>query len=114
MAGGFFAVVAFRADEDVFRGVFFDSAASCFSSFATRFSSSSRPRSFFCISSSRAFVSFAASTSLDPPGTSCEPVQRLGSEVLEPGEDVLLFCLRHGAIVPPRVATTVFSIVVDV
>ena len=45
-------------------------AASCFSSFATRFSSSSRPRSFFCMSSSRVRVSFAMSTSFDPPGTS--------------------------------------------
>ena len=33
-------------------------------------------------------------------GNVLEPVQRLGAEILEPGEDVLLLCLRHGAIVP--------------
>ncbi len=41
-----------------------------------------------------------------------EPVQRLGSEILEPREEVLLLCLRHGAIVPGSARTqrrTVFS-----
>ena len=53
-----------------FAAGFFTVAASCFSSAVTLFSSSSRPRSFFCISSSRAFDSFIMSTTFEPPGTS--------------------------------------------
>ena len=34
-----------------------------------------------------------------------ELVQRFGSEILEPREDVLLLCLRHGAMVPRRART---------
>ena len=59
------------AGVDFFAGAgFFAVAAICFSSAATRFSSASRPRSFFCISSSRAFDSFIMSTTFEPPGTS--------------------------------------------
>ena len=53
-----------------FAAGFFTVAASCFSSAVTLFSSASRPRSFFCISSSRVFDSFIMSTTFEPPGTS--------------------------------------------
>ena len=103
---GLFGAAGLRA-----AGFLFDAgfavAATCFSSFATRFSSSSRPRSFFCISSSRVFESFIMSTNFEPPGMSASLFSASCPRSVEASEDVVLLGrarLRHDAMVPRHVA----------